>query len=137
LKAYRAAIAAASLGASAACYVAVPDPVYTPCRIAGSSDWRAEIEETPGGKPRLLVSGKVTVPTGGHAIALELGYVEKLDSPRQQVILRSVPPEGAATEAIVTEDVTASFPLAKDIGAVTVRCGDKMLAVVALPPRAR
>jgi hypothetical protein len=41
---YRAGIAAALLASSTACYVAVPDPVYTPCRIAGSSDWRAEID---------------------------------------------------------------------------------------------
>jgi hypothetical protein len=137
LKAYRAVIAAALLAASTACYVAVPDPVYTPCRIAGSSDWRAEIDTSAGEGARLLVSGKVTVPSGGFALALERSYVEKLDPPRQQVILRATPPEGGATQAVVTGDVTASFPVDDDIGAVSVRCGDKILAVIALPPRAQ
>jgi hypothetical protein len=137
VKAYRALIVAASLGASTACYVPVPDPVYTPCRIAGSSDWRAEIDESEGQEPRLLVSGKVTVPTGGYALALERGYVQELDPPRQQVMLRTDAPADAATQAEVTEAVSGSFPVAKDLGGVTVRCGDKILAVIALPPRAR
>ena len=117
------------------CYRAVEDPIYTPCHIAGSSDWRA-FTEGDGEDRRLVVTGTVTVPTGGHVVALERGYVQRLDPPRQQVILRSTQPDGPATQALVTHHVSESFRAVEGLGGVTVRCGDKILAVIA-PVEAR
>ena len=121
--------ASALLAPLAGCYRAVEDPIYTPCNIAGSSDWRA-FTEADGKSRRLVVTGSVTVPTGGHHVTLERGYVQRLDPPRQQVILRSIPPDGPATQALVTHRVSEGFPAVKDLGGVTVRCGDKILAVI-------
>jgi hypothetical protein len=111
------------------CYRAVEDPIYTPCLIAGSSDWRA-FTEADGKDRRLVVTGTVVVPTGGHHVTLERGYVQELEPPHQQVILRSVPPDGPATQALVTHRVSEGFEAVKDLGGVTVRCGDRVLAVI-------
>ena len=123
-------LAPAALVASlSGCYRAVEDPIYTPCHIAGSSDWRAFTEADGKGR-RLVVTGTVTVPTGGHHVTLERGYVQRLDPPHQQVILRSVPPDGPATQALVTHHVSEGFEAVKNLGGVTVRCGDRILAVI-------
>jgi hypothetical protein len=131
------ALAAAALAASlvaplSGCYSAVEDPIYTPCAITSSSDWTARFSSAPGEKPTILVTGKVEVPTGGHEVALEKGYVQRLDSPRQQVIVRVTAPDGMATQALVTHDVSLSFtPDDKSVDGVVIRCGDKILASIA------
>lgn len=131
-----AALGAASLAVLPACYSAVPDPIYTPCPITGSSDWTARLQTVAGEKPSVLVSGKVTVPTGGFEVALEKGYVQRLDPPRQQVIVRLTRPEGMSTQALETHDVSLSFtPDDKAVDGVTIRCGDKILASISPLPR--
>jgi hypothetical protein len=132
-----AALGAASLAALLpACYSAVPDPIYTPCPITGSSDWTARYDDAAGEKPSVLVTGKVTVPSGGYEVALEKGYVQRLDPPRQQVIVRLIRPEGMATQALETHDLSLSFrPDDKAVDGVTIRCGDKTLASISPLPR--
>lgn len=136
-----------SLAASlplAACIVStpVPETIYAPCHVAGSSDWRAQVEIFPSAHPKpilrrmLVVTGKVRVAAGAGA-ALERGPVARLDDPVQQVLVRA----GAAMEAgQATEmrSVRGVFPALKRYGGVDIRCGDGIIAQikdVPIPPR--
>ena len=97
------------------------------CPIVGSSDWWAGVDAMPGPRSaRLIVTGKVTAPTGGYRLALELGPVQELDPPVQQVNL--VVRSGGATDALVVHEVRGEFPALARYGGVTVRCGDRVLA---------
>lgn len=107
------------------------------CAIVDSRDWAAWVSAMPGPTaPSLIVTGKVTVPTGGYRIALELGPVQEIHPPVQQVLVRAEPPAGAATQALVEHDVRGAFPALDEYGAVSVRCGARVLATVSPVERA-
>jgi hypothetical protein len=110
----------------------LPDPVYSACHAIGSSDWRAWVERHASAQKRatLVVTGKVTVPTGGYSVSLARGPVQQLDPPVQQVLVRTDPPEGVATQAITVHDVRGEFPAQNGSGPVTIRCGDGTLAII-------
>lgn len=110
------------------CYWQTSESLYAPCSAAGSSDWQARVVDMP--RPRLVVSGQVTVPTGGYRVTLEPGPVQRLVPPVQQVILRTDPPSASATQALVTHAVQASFELEEGVERVTVRCGDGIIATI-------
>jgi hypothetical protein len=42
--------------------------------------------------------------------------------------LRTIAPTGGATQAVTTHDVRGEWPVDPPVGAVTVRCGDMVLA---------
>ncbi len=120
-------IAAAAL---AGCATAAP-PADGPCPVSATEGWRAHVNAMPGTEPpRLVVSGRVTVPTGGWRLDLERGPVREIHPPVQEVILEAEPPSGGATQAIVTHQVTQSFPALPRYGAVIVRCGSDVLAEI-------
>lgn len=100
------------------------------CPILGSSDWAAWVNAMPGpgSRPTLIVTGRVTVPTGGYAPAMEAGPVQEIHPPIQIMLLRPNPPLGGATQAVVTHEVRAEAPALDVYGAVTVRCGSVTLA---------
>ena len=77
-----------------------------------------------------MVSGRVSVPTGGYRVALEPGPVQRLEPPVQQVILRTTPPAEGATQAIVTHDVQGVFERVEGVERVAVRCGDGIVALI-------
>ena len=103
------------------------------CPIVGSSDWRAHVDAMPGpnDNPQLIVSGKVTVPTGGYRLALRMGQVAESYPVQVTVYLDAVPPAGPATQAIETREVRGSWRSEERVGSVTVRCGRRVLARVA------
>ncbi|MDP8993971.1 MAG: hypothetical protein M3N07_03155 [Pseudomonadota bacterium] len=108
-----------------------PEPDDGACPIAASEGWRAWIDAMPGPEPqRLIVTGRVTVPTGGWRLSLELGPTREIDPPVQEVVLRAEPPTGGATQAIVTHEVTGRFRALPRYGAVVVRCGGETLAEI-------
>lgn len=78
----------------------------------------------------LIVSGKVQVPTGGYDLAIQPGPLVRLEPPVQQVILRTTPPEGMATQAITEQQVTGSVPFDKRARSVSIRCGDGTIASI-------
>jgi hypothetical protein len=131
-------IALAALLLSACEAVPPPAPIAPPgdaveCRIAGSSNWQAWINAMPGpgARPTLIITGDVTVPTGGYRV--ELADVQALESYPVQIVaqLRSIPPAGGATQAIVTHHVRREWPIAPPVGSVTVRCGGAVVARIA------
>lgn len=100
------------------------------CPVIRSSDWHAHVDAMPGpgNNPRLIVSGKVTVPTGGYKLALRMGAVAESYPVQVTVHLDAVPPKGMATQALETREVRGSWRSEERVGSVTVRCGRKMLA---------
>lgn len=119
----------------------VDDPVYSTCHALGSSGWTAHVERIPDHhnrpilKPTLIVSGRVTVPSDDYSMSLDLGPVQKLDAPVQQILVRTQPPARPAAPAPTMVDVHGAFPALKRYGAVTIRCGDGTLAIIKPVPR--
>jgi len=72
----------------------------------------------------------VTVPSEGYAVSLDLGPVQKLDQPVQQILLRTEPPGGSETPARTEVHVSGAFPALKRYGAVTIRCGDGIVGII-------
>jgi hypothetical protein len=120
----------------------VEDPVYSTCHAIASSGWTARVDYIPDHhnrpvfKPTLIVSGRVTVPSEGYAVSLDLGPVQKLDQPVQQILVRTESPSGSETSARTDVQVSGAFPALKRYGSVTIRCGDGTLAIVKPVPRA-
>ena len=103
------------------------------CPIVGSGDWVAFVNAMPGpgARPTLIVTGKVSVPTGRYRVAFS-GLVQIAESDPLQVTLfvNAIPPSGPASQAIVVHDVRTSLPAQGRIGLVTIRCGDRTLASI-------
>lgn len=102
------------------------------CPIIGSSDWAAWINAMPGppgSRPTLIVTGTVTVPSGGYRLTLRLdpAVMESLP-PQRTVWLDAVPPDGPASQALVTSEVRGQWPASPPVGAVHVRCGGAAIA---------
>lgn len=128
--------------ALAAC-IAAPAAPYDPppagpiggrgCGAASASEWTAWVNAMPGpnARPTLIVTGKVTVPTGGYRIAWHDMRVMESYPVQVAADLDVIPPDGPATQAIVTHDVRGEWPIDPPVGSVTVRCGDTVLARVA------
>ena len=103
------------------------------CAVTGSSDWAAWVNAMPGpnARPTLIVTGKVTVPTGGYRHAWTDMRVMESYPVQVAADLQVTPPSGGATQAVVTHDVRGQWPIAPPVGSVTVRCGDRVLARIA------
>jgi hypothetical protein len=132
------------LALPAACAIDAPvrESGYAPCRVLGSSDWKAHVEFSSTSSPipyltrKLVVTGKVTTAPGYRASLAE-GPVARLDEPIQQVRVRT---EGSAEPggAPVVHDVRGVFPAIDRYGGVAIRCGDGIIAEireVPVPPR--
>jgi hypothetical protein len=119
----------------------VEETVYSPCHALSSADWSAHVERIPDHHNRpllkrtLIVTGKVTVPSDGYAVSLDVGPVERLDAPVQQILLRTTPPDTPTSQTPATLDVRGAFPALKRYGAVTIRCGDGVVAIIKPVPR--
>ena len=140
----RAALAALLLPLPAACAVntTLPKGVYSPCRVLGSSDWKAQVQIFANATPdpflrrKLVVTGKVRT-AGGVFASLEPGPVARLDEPVQQLIVRT---EGTPEPGSPPSDhnVRIVVPALKTYGGVAIRCGDGIIAEirdVPIPPR--
>lgn len=135
-------VAASGIVLLSACR-AVPAPAPpTPgvaCAIIGSSDWNAWLSAMPGPnmQPVLIVTGKVTVPTGGYTFAWRNFRV--MESYPVQLVgeLEAIPPIGGATQAVVTHEVRGEWPISPPVGSFTVRCGDMVLARISPVEAAR
>jgi hypothetical protein len=121
--------------------VPVPETTYSTCHAIESSDWTARIERIadhhnrPVYRPILIVTGKLVVPNENYSVSLDLGPVQKLDEPVQQILVRTIPPESAAAGSPATIAVEGRFPARKRYGALAIRCGDGILAIVKSIPR--
>jgi hypothetical protein len=123
-------IPAVALAASAC--QSVPGPMPTTCPILSSSDWQAWVNAMPGpnSQPKMIATGKVTVPTGGYAFRWGAPRVMESYPVQVSVELIPVPPSGPATQALTTQDVRGEWPMSPPVGAFTVTCGGRTLARV-------
>lgn len=100
------------------------------CPVARSSDWTAWVNAMPGpgARPKLIVTGKITVPTGGYRT--EWSDMRVAESHPVQIFadLRVIPPSGPATQVVTTHDVRGEWPVDPPVGSVTVRCAGEVLA---------
>jgi hypothetical protein len=120
----------------AGCASVPADPLYSSCKALATRDWSAHVVvDKPAKFPfpeeaLLVVSGTVQVPTGGFDLDILPGSLVRLEPPVQQVILRTTPPEGMATQAITEERVTGSVPWDSRARSVSIRCGDGTIASI-------
>ena len=118
------------------CVTAPKEKLYSSCRALATSDWSAHVVMDKAAKfpfpqeASLVVSGTVQVPTGGFALSIAPGSLVHLDPPVQQVILRTIAPEGMATQAITEQRVTGSVPFDNRAKSVSIRCGDGTIASI-------
>ena len=132
----RAAAAAALFLLPAGCAPPVYEPVWSPCRAIGSSDWSAELRIVPShhNKPILqrmvAVTGKVTVPGPGYSVTLEPGPIERLDRPIRQMMVRATGPDEGEAAGPVTHQVSGIAPAPKDLAGIDIRCGDGIIGRV-------
>ncbi|HEX6218029.1 MAG TPA: hypothetical protein VFZ35_02000 [Sphingomicrobium sp.] len=124
-------LAGAALCAATACQT-VPGPMPGPCPIISSSDWNAWVNAMPGPnmQPRLIATGKVTVPTGGYTFRWGDPRIMESYPVQVSVELVPVPPAGPATQALVTHDVRGEWPMQPPVGSFTVTCRGNVLARV-------
>ena len=107
-------------------------PTPPECPITSSSGWTAWINAQPGvgGRPALVVSGKVVTAHGGYQVAFDRYLqIRRGQPPQAFVTLQVAPPQGGTwgTQAI-THQVRWEWPLNQPIGSVIISCGDKTLA---------
>src|SRR5687767_15145091 len=103
------------------------------CGIIRSNDWAAWVNAMPGpnARPTLIVTGKVTVPTGGYRFEWRDMRVMESYPVQVAVELDAIPPAGGATQAVVTHEVRGQWPISPPVGSLTVRCGGTLLARIA------
>jgi nitrous oxide reductase accessory protein NosL len=96
---------------------------------ASTANWRAWVNAMPGpnARPTLIVIGDATVPTGGYRMSLTLGATMRSEPAQQIVHLNVTPPDGMATQAIVTSEVRGDFPGLPRYGAVTIVCNGEQV----------
>lgn len=116
-----------------------PVPAETPfapapdCPILSASDWVAFVNAMPGpgARPKLIVTGKILVPTGGYRV--QFSDMRVAESYPVQIFLdvEVTPPSGPTTQAVTDLDVRGEWPMAPPVGSVSVRCGNRTLARIA------
>jgi hypothetical protein len=120
----------------AGCASVPADPLYSSCKALATRDWSAHVViDQPAVFPfpeeaLLVVSGTVQVPTGGYQVSIAPGSLVRLEPPVQQVILRTIAPEGMATQAITEQRVSGSVPYDSRAKSVSIRCGDGTIASI-------
>ena len=122
----------AALFALTGCAAPINAPSAAGCPIAGSTGWAAWVNALPSPQARatLIVTGKVTVPTGGYRPQLVLEQIAESYPVQVFSRLQPNPPLGPATQAFATHTVRAEWPMNSPVGSVTVRCGAQVVAHV-------
>ncbi|QIK78490.1 hypothetical protein G7077_05815 [Sphingomonas piscis] len=82
----------------------------------------------PGASSKLIVIGKVTVPTGGYSFDWLTPEVAESDPVQVTVRLNPRPPSGPATQAVTPVDVRGEWPNQQTVSVLRIFCGGKLLA---------
>ena len=110
-------------------------PVAEPqaCAVLDSRDWAAWINKMPGpgAVATIHVTGKVDVRTGGYTFSWEEGPMDRSAVPALRLKLVPKAPDGMATMAITTEEVTYQAPaLSSGYSRVVIGCGGTTLGEI-------
>jgi hypothetical protein len=119
----------------AGCHVPVPETVYSSCKAIATANWKARMERGVRngllGAPRILVvEGDVTLPTGGYALSLDKGALQRNDPYYLQVHLRTNGQSDSATQAVTTQHVVGRMTVGERFEGVHIRCGDALIAEI-------
>lgn len=116
-----------------------PDVSSADCPVTGSGNWQAWVNAMPGpdSTPKLIVTGDVTVPTGGYSFGWTDLRIAESYPVQVFVRLTASPPSGPATQAVTTQQARGEWPVSPPVGAVTVQCGGTTLARIAPVETAR
>lgn len=130
----RLCLALAAFALLTGCYVRVPETLYSRCDAIGAEGWTARVERRTQANGRtnrgIFVSGSVTLPSAGYAVALDEGPIERTRPRALQVLLRTTPPSTPETQAVTRYPVQGFMSYDAGIEAVRLRCGDGILADV-------
>ena len=111
---------------------APPRTMSQSCLATDSRDWQAWVNAMPGpnARPRLIVTGKYTAPSGGYTY--RWGDLRVMESYPVQVSVQliPIPPSGYASDALVEHEVRGEWLASPPIGSLTVTCGDMVLGRV-------
>jgi hypothetical protein len=126
-------LAATLLAGCAAAPPAATNPAPGKCPLIGSSNWRAWVNAMPGpgARPTLIVTGSVTVPSGGWDFIWRDARVMESYPVQVAIGIEPLIPQGPATQAVTTREVRYEMPIEPPVASVTVRCGDAILARIA------
>ena len=91
----------------------------------------------PNAQPRLITTGKVTVPSGGYTYRWGEPVVMESYPVQVSAQLILIPPNGPATQALETIEVRGEWPQKPPVGAFTVTCGAMPLGRVSPVETAR
>lgn len=103
------------------------------CEVLESRDWAAWVNKMPGPDmaPKVHVTGKVDVRSGGYTFVWEEGPLDRSATPALRLKLVPKAPDGMATMAISTEEVKYEAPaLAMGYSRVIISCGGTTLAEI-------
>src|SRR5687767_4074785 len=102
-----------------------PSGALPPC-YGTTRDWRAWIDAMPGPeRPKLIVQGVVTTPTGNNQPVLTLGPTLRSEPPQQIVNLEIRGRGDIVTSAVTTVEVRGRFPALPRYGAVIINCNGR------------
>lgn len=125
---------AAANGATAtpASGMPVPPNPSNDCVNVSGSDFKAWVNAMPGpsSRPKLIVTGTVTTPTGGYRVLFTDMRVAESNPVQVRLELAAVPPSGMASQVVTKHEVRGTWPMSPPVGSVTVRCGVKTLATI-------
>lgn len=103
------------------------------CDVLESRDWAAWVNKMPGpgAAPKIHVTGKVDVRSGGYTFTWGEGPLDRSATPALRLKLVPKAPDGLATMAISTEEVKYEAPaLAARYSRVIISCGGTTLAEI-------
>ena len=101
------------------------------CPIATSQNWKAwvNVMPGPGRRPTLIVTGKIVTASAGYQISFDPKLQIRKTYPAQAfATLQVMPPPGAASQLLFSQDVHWEWPLSQPLGSVEIRCGNETLA---------
>lgn len=104
------------------------------CSMIKSENWAAWINAMPGpdsAGEKLIVTGDVTVPSGGHEVELIPGAADRSMRPIQQFTLSVKQPDGPATQAITTLQARyEGVAIAPQYKSIRIFCDDEVIAEI-------
>lgn len=103
------------------------------CAVLDSRGWDAWINKMPGpgAVPTIHVIGKVNVRTGGYTFTWEEGPMDRSAVPALRLKLVPKAPDGMATMAITTEEVSYQAPaLSSGYSRIIIGCGSTTLGEI-------
>jgi hypothetical protein len=124
-----------------------PEPEPTPepapvaeaeaaCPVIAAADWRARVGPVEGvAGLRLIVEGRVTLPTPGWTVALTAGMADRSAMPVQRIVLSAAPPQMAVAQVLTDYELRLEIPaLAPAYRGVIVDCAGLALVEIEVAP---